>query len=46
MISKVVDKAREKGLVDEATVDKAREKGLIDKADEALAKARNKLSGK
>ena len=45
-ISKAVRKAREKGLVDEATVEKAREKGLLDKADEAIQKARNKLTGR
>jgi SOS response regulatory protein OraA/RecX len=42
----VVRKAREKGLVDESTVEKAREKSLIDKADEAIEKARNKLTGR
>jgi hypothetical protein len=45
LISRAVDKAREKGLVDEATVDKAQEKGLIDKADEVIDKVRNKLTG-
>ena len=45
LISKAVDKAREQGLVSESTVDKAREKGLIEKADEAIDKARRKLTG-
>jgi hypothetical protein len=46
LISKAVDKARERGLVDESMVEKAREKGLVDKADEAIDKARNRLSGR
>jgi uncharacterized membrane protein len=38
-----VDKAREKGLVDESTVKKMREKGLVDKVDRVVDEARNHL---
>lgn len=43
LVDKAVDKAREKGYVDESTVRKAREKGLIDKANEAVDKIKNKF---
>ncbi len=39
LIDKAIDKAREKGLVDESTVQKARETGLVDKADRVIDKA-------
>jgi hypothetical protein len=42
LISKAIDKARERGFVDESTVEKAREKGLVDKADEAINRAVDK----
>lgn len=43
LVDKAVDKAREKGYVDESTVQKAREKGFIDKANEAVDKIKNRL---
>lgn len=43
LVDKAVDKAREKGYVDESMVQKAREKGLIDKANEAVDRIKNKL---
>ncbi len=42
LISKAIDKARERDFVDESTVEKAREKGLVDKADEAINRAMDK----
>lgn len=46
LVDKAVDKARERGLVDESTVDKAREKGFIDKANEVVDKLKNRFGGK
>jgi uncharacterized protein YndB with AHSA1/START domain len=42
LVGKAMDKAREKGLVDESTVEKIREKGLVDKADRAIDKIRDR----
>ncbi len=44
LVDKAVDKAREKGYVDESTVRKAREKGFIDKANKAVDKIKNRLT--
>jgi len=43
LVDKAVDKAREKGYVDESMVQKAREKGLIDNANEAVDRIKNKF---
>ncbi len=44
LVDKAVEKAREKGYVDESTVRKAREKGFIDKANKAVDKIKNRLT--
>ncbi len=44
LVDKAVDKAREKGYVNESTVRKAREKGFIDKANKAVDKIKNRLA--
>jgi hypothetical protein len=44
LVDKAVDKAWEKGYVDESTVRKAREKGFIDKANKAVDKIKNRLT--
>lgn len=46
LVDRAVDKARERGLVDESMIEKAREKGLIDKANEAVDKLKNRFGGK
>ena len=43
LVEKAVNKAREKGLVNESTVKTIREKGLVDKVDRAVDEARSHL---
>lgn len=46
LVSKAVNKAQERGMVDESMIEKAREKGLIDKANEAVDKLKNRFGGR
>ena len=43
LVDRAMDKAREKGLLNESTVKKIREKGLVDKVDRVIDEASNRL---
>jgi flagellar biosynthesis GTPase FlhF len=46
LIHRAIDKAQEKGLVGESTASRVREHDLVARADEAIDKAKNRLSGR
>lgn len=46
LVGRAVDKARERGLIDESMVERAREKGLLEKANGALGALKNRFGGK
>lgn len=45
-MDRVVEKAQERGLVDEGMVDRARENGLLEKATGVMETPKNRIGGK
>lgn len=46
LVDRVVEKAQERGLVDEGMVDRARENGLLEKATGVMETPKNRIGGK